>query len=626
MAEKNIIAGRYELIEKIGYGGMAVVYKAKCRLLKRFVAVKILKPEFTHDRKFVENFRREAHASASLVHPNIVSIYDVGRESNINYIVMELVEGKTLSQYIEDEAPIDYKKVVDIGIQVAKGLSTAHKNGIIHRDIKPHNILINKDGIAKITDFGIARAVTDTTIVDTSKDNIMGSVHYFSPEQAKGTKIDAKSDIYSFGIMLYEMITGKIPFDGDTPVAVALKHINEPITPPSVYNQETPHGLEKIILKSTEKEEKNRYDSFDEIIDELDEIDTISRVVGNSILKAGDDSNVDYISGGVLGRNRGKKDKKKDNRKEGSKNKRLYLFGGILIGTLLLAITTYFVLFSGNKVTVPDFKGMTIEEAEEKAKPLNLKVEISSYKSSNEIRKDLILEQDPEPNKKVKENTTIKVIVSKGNTKGIVPNVTGRPLKEAKKTIEQYGFTLGEIKEIDSDKPKDEVVEQSPNGGSNAGDSTKVDLVVSNGKKPKVEVPNLLGMDEATAKEVLESKGFVLGNVSKGKSTQYEAYTIIWQSEDAGSKLEKGKKIDIKINASSIGSVSINLPLSESEKEDFILNVVVTDERGVRTVIANQEYNKNGKATLKVDGYGSGVISVTFDGVEVLRKEVQFTQ
>ena len=294
MSERNVLAGRYELIEKIGDGGMAIVYKAKDRLLKRFIAVKILKPEFVQDIKFVENFRKESHAAASLSHPNIVSIYDVGQEGNINYIVMELVSGKTLNELIKEEAPMDYRKAADIAKQVAAGLSAAHKKGIVHRDVKPHNILMTEDGIAKITDFGIAKAVTNTTIVDSGKDNVMGSVHYFSPEQAKGANVDEKSDIYSLGIVLYEMLTGKVPFDGDNPVTIALMQINEPVTPPSVFNHNVPPGLERIVMKAVEKQPKNRFDSADEMIDALDKMEVVNRVVGDSIYDGAEELNEAY--------------------------------------------------------------------------------------------------------------------------------------------------------------------------------------------------------------------------------------------------------------------------------------------------------------------------------------------
>ena len=217
----RLLSGRYELLEKIGDGGMAVVYKGKDRLLNRFIAIKILRPEFTKDASFVENFKRESQAAAGLSHPNIVSVYDVGKEGNINYIVMELVEGKNLSTIIAEEAPLDYRRVIDLTKQVASALRIAHKNKIIHRDVKPHNIMVTSDGVAKLADFGIAKAVNDATLSTNSK--VIGSVHYFSPEQARGNYVDERSDIYSLGIVMYEMLTGRVPFDGDNPVSVALK-------------------------------------------------------------------------------------------------------------------------------------------------------------------------------------------------------------------------------------------------------------------------------------------------------------------------------------------------------------------------------------------------------------------
>lgn len=268
----RILAGRYELLEKIGDGGMAVVYKARCRLLNRFVAIKILKPEFTKDAKFIESFRRESQAAASLSHPNIVNIYDVGKEGNIYYIVMELIEGQTLSDVIANEGMIEYKRAVDIVKQIALALNFAHKNHIIHRDVKPHNILITKEGVAKITDFGIAKAVNAGTIVGNTG-TIMGSVHYFSPEQARGGYVDEKSDIYSLGIVLYEMITGRVPFDADNPVTVAIMHMNDDITPPSHYVPDLPRALEEIIIKATNKYQIDRFKTAKEMYDALNNID-----------------------------------------------------------------------------------------------------------------------------------------------------------------------------------------------------------------------------------------------------------------------------------------------------------------------------------------------------------------
>ena len=229
----KVLAGRYELLERIGEGGMSVVYKAKDKLLNRFVAIKILKPEFIGDHKFIDSFRRESQAAASMSHPNIVNIYDVGKEGNIHYIVMELIEGRALSDYIKEQGPMPYPKVIAISKQIASALAFAHKNHIIHRDVKPHNIMMTPNGTAKITDFGIAKAVNNATIVESNTEGIIGSVHYFSPEQARGGYVDEKSDIYSLGIVMYEMLTGNVPFDGDNPVNIALMHINGEMTRPS---------------------------------------------------------------------------------------------------------------------------------------------------------------------------------------------------------------------------------------------------------------------------------------------------------------------------------------------------------------------------------------------------------
>ena len=246
----KILAGRYELIEKIGDGGMAVVYKAKDRLLNRFVAIKILKPEFIKDPKFIDSFRRESQAAAGLSHPNIVSVFDVGKEGNIYYIVMEVLEGDTLSDIIRREGHLSEMRAIDIAKQIAQALSSAHKKNIIHRDVKPHNILMSEDGTAKIADFGIAKAVNSGTIVNNTS-TVMGSVHYLSPEQARGGYVDARSDIYSLGIVLYEMLTGNVPFDGDNPVSVAMMHMNEAVPPPSRINPSVSPALDKVVLKAT---------------------------------------------------------------------------------------------------------------------------------------------------------------------------------------------------------------------------------------------------------------------------------------------------------------------------------------------------------------------------------------
>lgn len=630
MNEKNVIAGRYELLERIGDGGMAVVYKARCRLLKRFVAIKILKPEFTRDIKFVDNFRRESHAAASLSHPNIVGIYDVGQEGNINYIVMELVEGKTLSELIDESAPLDYKLAISIGKQVARGLSVAHKNNIVHRDVKPHNILITEDGVAKITDFGIAKAVSDTTIVDSGRESIMGSVHYFSPEQAKGENATAKSDIYSFGIILFEMLTGRVPFDGDNPVTIALMQINEPMTPPSIYNQNIPPRLENIILKSTEKDAKNRYSSFEEIERALDDTEAVGRVVGNGVLMSNESESADYISkhDDEVYSSTGAVSRSKRGGRDGKKGKKPIIIAGIAaaMAALLIGVYGLFVGFGGD-IETPDLKGLTIEEAAKKVEPLGLKVEAESYKNSSKYKKDLIISQNPDAKTKVSKGKVIKVVISKGNTDGIIPDVVGKSEDDAKKMIEQYGFSVGKIKERASDEPKGTVIEQTPSGGSSAKGVTDIDIVVSDGSgNEKCTVPNLLGMSKEAARKALENEGLKLGSVSEGSNSSYGADEIIWQSYNAGTKIEKGESVDIKINAVKTGSASIYLPLSDAKSQNFTLDITVSDDLGSnRHVVSGKSYSKTGEEMVTIEGAGRGSIVVKFDGVEVLRKEVKFS-
>jgi serine/threonine-protein kinase len=273
-----VLAGRYEIVEKIGDGGMAVVYKARDKLLSRFVAIKILRKEYVFDQTFVENFRNESMAAGSLIHPNIVTIYDVGKDLDINYIVMEYVEGHALSDVIAAEAPLDYKRTISIGKQVASALDLAHRSGIIHRDVKPHNILITEDGTAKITDFGIAKAVSDGTIISESG-VIMGSVHYFSPEQSRGQYVDEKTDIYSLGIVLYEMLTGRVPFDADNPVTIAVMHMNDTIIPPSRLVTGVPPGLDLIVMKATAKYQSDRFHNIDEMYKALDNVNFITGVI-----------------------------------------------------------------------------------------------------------------------------------------------------------------------------------------------------------------------------------------------------------------------------------------------------------------------------------------------------------
>ncbi len=552
MGEKNVLAGRYELIEKIGDGGMAIVYKAKDRLLKRLIAVKILKPEFVQDAKFVENFRRESHAAASLSHPNIVSIYDVGQEGNVNYIVMELVNGRTLNELIKEEAPMSHVRATEIAKQVASGLAAAHKKGIIHRDVKPHNILMTEDGVAKITDFGIAKAVSNTTIVDATKENVMGSVHYFSPEQAKGAKVNEKSDIYSLGIVLYEMLTGRVPFDGDNPVTVALMQINEPPTSPTIYNHNIPPALERIVMKAIRKNPSERFDSADDFIEAIDNMGVVERVVGPAVYTTAfddDDNTQDYLQ----------KDEERalrnqvlntPTKKAKAKKKKTLIIIIAIVAAVAVALGLAFALglFNKKDIEVPDFKGMTVEEAEDKAKDLNIKIKVDEYEFSEDYDQDEIMSQDPEEGTMVAKDATVTVNVSKGAETGAVPNLVGKTESEAKKIIEEYGFKVGTVTEKEDTKEKGTVISQDPTAGEEAKQGDTINITVSDGKgKEMGTIPDLLGMGESEARDAIKSAGFEVGTVKTVSSPEGSKGIVIRQSYNPNLSIKKGTKINIEI-------------------------------------------------------------------------------
>ena len=543
----KLLAGRYELLEKIGDGGMAVVYKARCRLLNRFVAIKILKPEFAKNPDIIESFRRESQAAAGLSHPNIVGIFDVGREGNLHYIVMELIEGQTLSKMIEKEGPIEYHKVIDITKQIASGLSYAHKHHIIHRDIKPHNILMTPDGVAKIADFGIAKAMSES-IDDDSDEMVMGSVHYFSPEQARGGYVDEKSDIYSLGIVMYEMLTGRVPFDAETPVQVALMHINEQMVPPSRYVPTIPPRLEAIILKATAKVQVSRYANVDEIIKELDKIELISAVVGEEAvapeIRKTDRTALDKQKKEAAA------EKKKRNKKNSEGNSRKYIIIGAVLLASVAVIASIFVFGGGKgKVVVPDLRGYTYEEAEQELESLGLEIEKGNEVFSDEYDEGQIVSQSPKPDMEVKKGKSIRVNISKGSGMETVPNVIGMTESQAREALEAKGFQLGRVTEEESSQVAGTVVRQSPVSGTEAESGSAVDIVIAKEvQKQEVAMPGLLGKSLASAQAAIENAGLTVGNVTYAYSSDYPEGQVMEQQYGSGTSLEKGTSVSIVIS------------------------------------------------------------------------------
>lgn len=560
----KVLANRYELFERVGEGGMSVVYKAKDKLLNRFVAIKILKPEFINDQKFIESFRRESQNAASMTHPNIVNIYDVGREGNIHYIVMELIEGRALSDIIRDQGPMSYPKVITLSKQIAAALAFAHKSHIIHRDVKPHNVMITPNGTAKITDFGIAKAVNAATIVDNT-DGIVGSVHYFSPEQARGGYVDEKSDIYSLGIVMYEMLTGQVPFDGDNPVNIALQHINSEMTPPSQLVAGVPPALEHIILKCCDKYPVNRYASADDLIQALNNLEFVGSVVGDSVLMGGAAAGAagaqtaprteqprgpiaetDYDDGEehVEEYNENTRKSKGKNKKK----KKMITIIAIAAAVVIAALACIFIFGGGEEIEAPDFTGMTLQQAETFAAENDIKVKLGDEVISDTVDKGLIVSQDPEAGQIIKTGSTVTVNISKGLGDGSVPDLTGKMKDELSDYLEAAGFKLGAVTTEASDKPEGTVLSQNPKAGEEVEKGTAIDVVVSDGSKSKAEVPYMIGSSLSAAQAALAKVGLECGSVTEVFDNNYSAGEVMWQSYDGGALVPKGTAIKLRVS------------------------------------------------------------------------------
>ena len=502
--EGKIIGNRYEVLEKIGIGGMATVYKAKDNILKRNVAVKVLRDEFTTDEEFIKRFNTEAQAAASLTHPNIVSIYDVGHEDNLYFIVMELIQGKTLKQIITEDGVLPWKWSINIAIQIASALEIAHKNNIVHRDIKPHNIIITEDGVAKVTDFGIAKAVSNSTI--TAFGTTIGSVHYFSPEHARGGYTDAKSDIYSLGVVMYEMMTGRVPFDADTPVSIALKHMQEKPVEPIKLNPSIPYAVNKIIMKAMQKEVALRYSSATEMLKDLNA--ALKNPDGNTVMP---DQNIENsytqriptIQGG-----------EKMNQKEKKvnaffkKHKKAIMIAIIVLIVILIPVIGFYgtqaILNVGRAkdVKLPNLVGKTIEEAEQELNKSKLKIE-KKEEFNSEIEVGKIISQNPPfiENYTVKENSTVEVVVSKGTEMTKVPKIIGMEYEEAEEEIKKYNLQAEKIDKVSKTVEKGIVIEQEPaeNTEIKAGEKVKIYVSCGNGLK-QIVTQYVIGKTEKDAK------------------------------------------------------------------------------------------------------------------------------
>jgi len=559
----TLLGNRYELLEKIGEGGMAVVYKAKCHLLDRYVAVKILKEQYSSDSDFVEKFKNEATAAASLSHNNIVNIYDVGSENNINYIVMEYVNGKTLKKIITENTRLSYPKTINIAIQIASGLECAHKNNLIHRDIKPHNILVTEDGVAKVADFGIAKVANSMTI--TNSGQIIGSAHYFSPEQAKGGFVDCTTDIYSLGIVMYEMVTGKVPYDADSAVSVAIKHIQEAVVPPKQIIWDVPDGLNKLILKAIEKEPIKRYQSAKEMLVDLNRI----KENANFEIKLSnvEDDYTKVMAPVVVSTKKDNTDEEMDDKntdeEKGMKNSTkvilialalvLMIVVGSFAGRLAAMIknkndTSSEVVVKNDKtIAVPELLGKPSAEAQKTVENLGLKFIVSDH-GFNDQPLGTITDSNLKAGAMVSKGTQIRVSISDGKEVSTVRDLTSYPESTAVDAIKADGFAVGKrTTDYSEDILQGSVISQSPANGTPYEKGGKIDIVISQGPKiVTVLVPDLTGktVDEATA--ILKDKGLKLGaSVILETGNEKDDGKILKQNKAPQTQVNKGSAIDV---------------------------------------------------------------------------------
>lgn len=630
----TLLDNRYRILSKIGVGGMADVYKGEDTLLGRPVAIKILHANFASDDEFVSRFKREAQAAGKLNHPNIVNMYDVGYDQDMHYIIMEYVDGETLKEYITRHHRLSIDEAVKITISIGEGLEHAHAMGIVHCDIKPHNVIITNTGRVKVTDFGIARAMNSTNTVMYTN-SIMGSAHYLSPEQASGKSVDGNTDIYSLGVVLYEMLTGKVPFEGDTPIAVALKHVREKVIPPTRYNPSIPPLLESVVLKALAKNPADRFESISEMMGDLrlSQGFTMGKTqrhepydFATQMIPAVDPDTLDDFSD--IDDTTPKEVQKKSMLSKIASIPQKYIVlsaAVIFLIAFLGAFLSYGNFWSNTTVDVPNVVGKQVSVAKNILEDKHLRVSTSEV-TNTDVPAGQVISQSPGAGEKVKEQRTIHLVVSKGVGDITVPDLSGMTVEQARQRLKDLGLVVGKITQGSVEgKPDNSIVAQSPSGDSKVSKGTTVDLVVNKPQTKKVKMPDVVGMTLKDARQVLGSNNIGVNQISGSVD---EKAIVTEQSVKAGEEVNEGsslnlatelkdskKKEDSKQSSSNRtkGTVDVTVPSGSKNQE---LKIVVKDDEG--STVIYDDTNKPGDRIVKnVSGVGNVRIEVYLNGALV---------
>lgn len=641
----KFLDNRYEILEVIGQGGMSVVYRAKCHRLNRMVAVKVLKDEFSEDAEFKNRFQDESLSVAMMSHPNIVSVYDVSKSDDIEYIVMELIDGITLKEYLQKKGHLTWQETVYFALQIAKALEHAHNRGIIHRDIKPQNIMVLRDGTVKVADFGIAHQVSKQQTYN--KGEAIGSVHYISPEQAKGSRIDNRADIYSLGVVMYEMLTGRLPFEGTNPVDIAIQHINSIPLSPSDYVKDIPEAIENITMKAMSPRLSQRYSSADELIADLEkvrndphvkiEFNNASDVERDAKEEATRKLNYNSEIEKIKVKRMGEETRRMEPKEEEPEEKESFLSknGGVLfnVAAILLFIggILYFVIsilnpFSTGETSAlkaPDLVGKFYEDVvkDEEYSSFNIVEKQSVY--DEKYTAGTIIEQTPEKGKTIEEGDTIEVVVSKGAKSETLSNLVGMEYRQAEIELEKLGIPFREEWEYSDKYSQNEIISMTPPAGTEISEDITVVLTISKGKEIKnVKTPNVKGESESSARKILESAGLKVGNVTRVDSTEPDG-TVLFQSIPAESEVQEGTSVDLQVSRyvepKKVAKI-INFPLTSYEG-DFIVTVYVNGE-----VQYDAQHNADeGMIEIPLVAYeGSNKVKIVVGGNVALEEEMIF--